>query len=523
MAKPDDSKIEKTLRKVVKDAVKAGDDVAVNEIRKRTEERLGLEVKFLKSDAWKSRSKDIITAAFQGPEAGEEQPEKESKGEEDASKPQTNSKKGDVDDRPSSAGSGKAASQTPKRPETTAPKVNGVKRKADETESAPVGGKGGNTIPAGEATDRSPNKKTKTHSAQANKADSGSKEASSSESGESSGEEGGSEDESSESGSEESSEKPGQPSSRPTPEEAPGKSSERVIPSKAFRAPTGYTAVDPTLLSSARPFQNTQLGGQQVWHITAPFNVPLSSLTELTLSSISSRDHVLTHKGIPYILSEDETVNADSTALLMPSKDGYSKAQAGVSRTLHLQQKIDLPNISNLQASQATGSNAAGDIAQASVSTVRPQPKGLRMRYKPPGFGTGRPGRIGSGSESGDDGGDEGRPSFQFPKTLGQHGVEVKQDGDVEMVDAAEVAANGDGHAAQTPRKTKKKRKEKTVGGEADESPRVNGAPTSKNKEAGGANVNGEVEKESKEEKRRRKEEKKARKEAKAKAKDVAA
>ena len=122
-----------------------------------------------------------------------------------------------------------------------------------------------------------------------------------------------------------------------------------------------------------------------------------------------------------------DSPNDEHENVMVLASAGYTQAQQKVSKTLHLQQKISLPDLSKRQASHLTGSAAAGDVAQAAVSTVRPQPKGLRMRYKPFGFGAGTPGMIGSDSDDADgDGRDSAGPSFQFPKSLGAHGTSEK-------------------------------------------------------------------------------------------------
>ncbi|GAB7346672.1 hypothetical protein MBLNU459_g1797t1 [Dothideomycetes sp. NU459] len=61
----DDSKIEQTLR----DIVKSGnvDPVTVNGVRAAAEEQLGLPEGFFKSAAWKNKSKDVIAEAFDAP------------------------------------------------------------------------------------------------------------------------------------------------------------------------------------------------------------------------------------------------------------------------------------------------------------------------------------------------------------------------------------------------------------------------------------------------------------------------
>lgn len=189
------------------------------------------------------------------------------------------------------------------------------------------------------------------------------------------------------------------------------------VPAKPFDAPLGYTSFDT---SSRAALSHADLQGKQVWHITAPANLPISSLTEVALDSIQSGKPVLSHKGADYVLSEDKGAQSgNATLVLLPEKDGYKPISQPVSKTLHLRQHIVLPNLSEKQASEATGSNAAGDVARPAVAAVRPQPKGMKMRYRPPGFGSGDPGRIGSGSESESEAEPVGNEaSFQFPKKL---------------------------------------------------------------------------------------------------------
>ncbi|KAM0715846.1 hypothetical protein Q7P37_008360 [Cladosporium fusiforme] len=189
------------------------------------------------------------------------------------------------------------------------------------------------------------------------------------------------------------------------------------VPAKPYDAPLGYTSLDT---SSRAALSNAALQGKQVWHITAPANLPISSLTEVALGSIQSGKPVLSHKGLDYVLSEDKGAQSgNATLVLLPEKDGYKPISQPVSKTLHLRQHVVLPNLSEKQASDATGSNAAGDVARPAVAAVRPQPKGMKMRYRPPGFGSGDPGRIGSGSESESEVEPVGKEAaFQFPKKL---------------------------------------------------------------------------------------------------------
>ncbi|KAK4497308.1 hypothetical protein PRZ48_011758 [Zasmidium cellare] len=298
------------------------------------------------------------------------------------------------------------------------------------------------------------------------------------------------------------------------------------IPVKPFEPPSGYTTVDSPSLSSGSPFAASNLAGKQIWHIVAPSNVPLKSITEVALDAVKSSTPVLNHKGVDYVLAADKNHSTQFDTVFVPSSSGYQSIGQHVDTTLQLQQKIELPNLSKLQADTNKGSNSAADIAQAPVSDARPQPKGLRMRYKPPGFGRGDPGRLGSESDSSDEDGSRSKKtakSLQFPKALGAHGASDKpdsgtipatekpkkskkkrRDSDVEMV-------NGDSNMpppeSTTPQK--KKKKQAKEGAEA-ETPSA-----TKQQDVATAASPSEAKEETKEERAKRKEAKRLKKEAK--------
>jgi len=71
-------------------------------------------------------------------------------------------------------------------------------------------------------------------------------------------------------------------------------------------------------------------------------------------------------------------------------------APSPISQTLNLQQVVHLPNLTKAQADPASGSAAAASSNTNSTKPVRQQPKGLRMRFLPSGFGDEDPGTLGS-------------------------------------------------------------------------------------------------------------------------------
>lgn len=177
-----------------------------------------------------------------------------------------------------------------------------------------------------------------------------------------------------------------------------------IVPAQPFAPPPGYKALN-TKSALAKTvntlFDPSTISSKQIWHITAPSSVPLSQIKSVSLSAIQSHQTILSHNGTDYNLAEEPTNNA---CVLLPSSksDAYTAVEVPVTKTLHLQQTIRLPNLSSYQTDPDTGSNAAASIKTPAISNPRPQPKGMRMRYKPPGFGDSDPGLIGSSEDESD-------------------------------------------------------------------------------------------------------------------------
>jgi len=231
----------------------------------------------------------------------------------------------------------------------------------------------------------------------------------------------------------------------------------KSTPAAAYEPPSAYSLVDMKSNDGASiraliPESDTT---KQIWHITAPAGIPLTDVKSLSLAKIDSKQSIFTHKSIDYSLVEDKSAVANEAGshkhVLIPSGKGYTSIKAPVSRTLHVQQIISLPNLSKRQANPATGSNAAADANRSQVRGPKPQPKGLKMRYTPPGFGSGRPGAVGSDSSDDDDvemaDADAAPRTFQLPKNVSQSSKRKQND-------VAEVTS-------KTPKADKKRRKDK--------------------------------------------------------------
>lgn len=126
-------------------------------------------------------------------------------------------------------------------------------------------------------------------------------------------------------------------------------------------------------------FSPTNLAGKEIWHITAPSSVPISTINELSQQKIESRSSILSYKGSNYGLIPDSSTNE---ALLLPSaeNDEYKSHNAVTFQSFHLQQIVSLPYHA---ISPAKPSSPSVLPPQAHKRPPREQPKGLKMRYQP--------------------------------------------------------------------------------------------------------------------------------------------
>ncbi|KAK5108640.1 hypothetical protein LTR62_008131 [Meristemomyces frigidus] len=311
------------------------------------------------------------------------------------------------------------------------------------------------------------------------------------------------------------------------------------IPPQVFEPPPGYVTADVADATSSGIFDAASLAGKQIWQITAPANLPLSSLHTISIDALHKGKSLLHQEGVDYTIAED-TDDTSTTTVLIRKEGTYGRVQQKPTRQMRIQERVIIPNLSIRQTKQSTGSAAAAEVARSAVSSIRPQPHGLRMRFQPLGV----KGSAEVGWES-DEALEDDAPvrgsAVQFPQAVGgAHDESERKD---EHTGGSTAPVNG------STQKPKKKRKDKTQRSETEHHPKINGtsksAPTSVDQthEHGAATtiaatpvqkiVAPEVDdsdttmtgledgmaKESKEERARRKEEKRLRKEARVKGK----
>ncbi|KAH8593892.1 DNA-directed RNA polymerase I subunit RPA34.5-domain-containing protein [Bisporella sp. PMI_857] len=165
-----------------------------------------------------------------------------------------------------------------------------------------------------------------------------------------------------------------------------------------FIPPSGFRLQSIKEVTQASElFSKSNLKGKQIWHITAPASVSMESIKAMSWPDIVQQNAVISHKGNKYGFVQVSNHSTASTKIMVPnsSSDGYHATSKPISTTLHLQQIVDLPVDTTDQSSSARATIPA-------KKPVRQQPKGLKMRFRPLGFGEGDMGKIGSSSSSSD-------------------------------------------------------------------------------------------------------------------------
>lgn len=519
MSRPKDSVIESCLRKVVRAAVSKDEEITVKQARRYVEQELRLEAGFfLSSDEWKQRSKSVIHDAFNedASEAKESAPKVNvwakspvhgkpvAKSKPSSSVPKTQTSKAatkegtktklsnehvaeedssyEESDRLQEKSSTVVAQKKSAHPK----QVNGVKRKASEqsTSDDSSSSESSSNSEDNDYAEASQNKKARKEQSSSSGEESKNRS------------EGESEDDSESQRNSDSSEDATKSAVTWIP----------AIPPKQFVPPPGFTSLDTGSLGVDKALSVSNIEGKRLWHITAPSNLPLSSITEVSLNALQSNQPLFTRDGIEYITNEHSESNPEVPSLLLATENGYQLLEQGIERSLSIQQKISLPNLSIRQADQNAGSSAAAVVGASQISHAKPQPKGLRMRYKPPGSSPGRLNTLGANFDTDED---------------AQTAVDVRESTDLtQKVDAMVV----DDDRSQKPSKASKK-KRKSTEDDASDQPTINGTsrPTSSSEKfatsARPMMGNGTSQEAlSKEERKRRKRE---RKEAKQKAKEA--
>ena len=168
--------------------------------------------------------------------------------------------------------------------------------------------------------------------------------------------------------------------------ENPAQNSVPQQPTLSYEPPDGF---EPTSISFhpasklSEVLAPSNLKGKQIWHITVPESVSISSIKEVPSESIGNGASILEHHGAKYgLVPESDIEQRSDRALLLPSTqtNKYQPSKTKIIKTLHLQQIVSLPRHVPGPANQPNRLTSPSDSYR---KTPRQQPEGLRMRYRP--------------------------------------------------------------------------------------------------------------------------------------------
>ncbi|KAJ5888464.1 hypothetical protein N7495_008505 [Penicillium taxi] len=177
----------------------------------------------------------------------------------------------------------------------------------------------------------------------------------------------------------------------------------RIPVAQPYKPPSGFKSGKtqaPPSSSSSSILSN--LDGKQVIHITAPSFLPLSKVKEISMSKILKGEPIMSFDGTSYGIPADSfnTKHPQGKSLLIFDQNTQSyHSQADHIQSYHIQELIGRPD----------SNNAAVEALRDTVKPPRPQPKNLKMRFRPVGSLPAPPETLGSDSES------ESEPSFKVP------------------------------------------------------------------------------------------------------------
>ncbi|KAF2835871.1 hypothetical protein M501DRAFT_305336 [Patellaria atrata CBS 101060] len=185
----------------------------------------------------------------------------------------------------------------------------------------------------------------------------------------------------------------------------------QLHPPPPYRPPTSFQSVQTSFPSSQSLdiFNPADINGKQVWYITAPATVPIHMIKQVSLERVMKGEPVIEHNGVSYGFVPADQHEQATNRLLLPTDKGYKSARYDFSSVFHLQQVAKLPQLHN---TQPDGSSTTEAFA---VKIVRKQPKGLKMRTKPFGFGSDAPGTIGSSDSEPEP---APRPQLRIPEAI---------------------------------------------------------------------------------------------------------
>lgn len=220
----------------------------------------------------------------------------------------------------------------------------------------------------------------------------------------------------------------------------------RIEPT-TYVPPQGYSTISMKASDMASLDMFDNLGGKQVWHISAPSTMPISKIESLNVASALKGTEVLKHKGVSYEMSRAGVEGAN--VLLPKGRNGeYASAAVPVTRAFRIQESSK-PTSNGTASESANNHDAEADQPTNFFATQtghkkapRKQPENLKARYVP--FGA------------------------AVKKHEDETGSSPVADEDVSMVDANSGTVDDETASQRTPKSSKKTKHKKQTADDMD-------------------------------------------------------
>lgn len=192
---------------------------------------------------------------------------------------------------------------------------------------------------------------------------------------------------------------------------------------KPYLPPNGFISTQFSSESAVEIEElfDQDLGGKEVWHITAHASVPIQSIRNFSIKAAMTGKTIHSKDGVEFKLTQEKPDATAAKRLLTArtSEMEFRCLREPIRRTFHLQRAEDVQEAvaRKLQQQQQTeaASNASPSNPGEAHKPRRPQPKGLRLRYTPFGAQDGPLGTIGSSASEESDHEPKG---FRVPSSL---------------------------------------------------------------------------------------------------------
>ena len=170
-------------------------------------------------------------------------------------------------------------------------------------------------------------------------------------------------------------------------------------PTVAFNAPSGFKPMKEDAISTRTDlFRPKNTKDKEIWYISAPASLPITALKEVALEKFAKQQAIMTHNGESYTLVSDPAVRDTTRVLLPEGKRGYKVISTPVKHVLQFQQILSVQATAS-KGRPKTTSQVLLDTDLPTKPAKKAQPTGLKMRFRPSGFGDGHLGHIGSSDE----------------------------------------------------------------------------------------------------------------------------